>query len=85
MEQQIEIIVEEKDDGTRVDAYLREHTTFSRSRVSALIQEGALRIDGCMENKPSRKLASGEKLTLMEMCGICIVVGGVYLAKRQYN
>ena len=65
MEQQIEIIVEEKDDGTRVDAYLREHTTFSRSRVSALIQEGALRIDGCMENKPSRKLASGEKLTLM--------------------
>lgn len=64
MEEVIELIVEAGENGMRVDAYLREHTSFSRSRVSALIQEGALCIDGSPENKPSRKLASGERLSL---------------------
>lgn len=64
MEQVIELIVEAPDDGMRVDAYLRAHTTFSRSRVSALIQEGALAIGGSVEIKPSRKLAAGERLVL---------------------
>ena len=27
----------------------------------------------------------GERLTLMEIAGICIVIAGVYLAKRQYD
>ena len=64
MEQVIELIVEAPDDGMRVDAYLRAHTTFSRSRVSDLIQEGALAIGGSVEIKPSRKLAAGERLVL---------------------
>ncbi len=64
MEQIIELIVEAQDDSKRVDAYLREHTEFSRSRVSALIQEGALRIGDEVEIKPSRKLAAGDRLLL---------------------
>ena len=64
MEQVVELIVDAQDEGTRVDAYLREHTTFSRSRVSALIQEGMLRIGNDVEVKPSRKLSAGEVLFL---------------------
>jgi len=64
MEQIIDLIVDSKDEGKRVDAYLRENTTFSRSRVSSLIQDGALRISDVIELKPSRKLAEGEKITL---------------------
>lgn len=64
MEQVIELIVDAADEGMRVDAYLRAYTTFSRSRVSALIQEGALRIGDEVEIKPSRKLATGAHLTL---------------------
>ena len=64
MEQVIELIVDSQNDGKRVDAYLRENTTFSRSRISALIQDGALRISGELELKPSRKLVAGEQLAL---------------------
>lgn len=64
MEQVIELIVDLQNDGKRVDAYLRENTAFSRSRVSVLIQDGALKIDDELELKPSRKLTAGERLTL---------------------
>ena len=64
MGEQLELLVDKQDDGSRVDAYLREHTTFSRSRVSALIQEGALVINGAAENKPSRKLSEGDRIVL---------------------
>lgn len=64
MEQVIELIVDAANEGMRVDAYLRAHTTFSRSRVSALIQENALHIGGDIETKPSRKLVAGDRLTL---------------------
>lgn len=65
MEQVIELIVDAKDEGKRADAFLRENTTFSRSRVSALIQDGALRVSDELELKPSRKLTAGEKITLI--------------------
>ena len=64
MEQIIELVVDAQNDGKRVDAYLRENTTFSRSRLSALIQDGALRISDELELKPSRKLAVGERIAL---------------------
>lgn len=64
MEEQIEIIVQDADEGIRVDAYLRGNTSFSRSRVSGLIQEGALRVNGEVEVKPSRKLCSGDRILL---------------------
>ena len=64
MEEQIELLVQESDAGIRVDAYLRSNTSFSRSRVSALIQEGALKVNGEVEIKPSRKLIPGDCLIL---------------------
>ena len=64
MEQVIELIVDSQNDGKRVDAYLRENTTFSRSRISALIQDGALRISGELELKPSRKIYMAQEILL---------------------
>ena len=64
MEQVIELLVDIENDGKRADAYLRENTPFSRSRISALMQEGALVIGETVETKPSRKLVAGETLIL---------------------
>lgn len=64
MDQFIELLVSPDDHGARVDAYLRAHTEFSRSRVSALIHEGAMSIDGQTEDKPSRRLESGNRIVL---------------------
>ncbi len=55
---------EEQDAGARVDACLAAHTELSRSRVAALMAEGALSIDGRMERKPSARVAPGQVLML---------------------
>ena len=44
MDQSIELIVAQQDDGKRIDAYLRENTDFSRSRIAALMAEGAVKV-----------------------------------------
>ncbi len=64
MEQIIEMTVEPKDDGMRIDAYLRANTEFSRSRVSALMLEGAVRVEGEVQAKPSFKVAAGQRVSL---------------------
>ena len=64
MEEQIELLVQESDAGIRVDAYLRSNNSFSRSRDSALFQEGALKVIGEVEVKPSRNLIPGVCLIL---------------------
>ena len=42
----IELIVEPSLSGMRLDAYLREQTPFSRSRIASLMEEGALLVNG---------------------------------------
>lgn len=64
MDQIIELTVEKADDGTRIDAYLRAHTELSRSRVSALMLEGAVSVDGEVQDKPSFKVAAGHSIAL---------------------
>lgn len=64
MDQIIELLVTEKDDGMRIDAYLRANTEFSRSRVSALMLEGAIAVDGVVQIKPSYKVAAGQSVVL---------------------
>lgn len=60
----IELIVEQEDAGMRLDAYLREKTPFSRSRIVSLMEEGALIVDGVPEIKAARKTETGMKLML---------------------
>ncbi len=60
MDQIIELSVEQADDGTRIDAYLRAHTELSRSRVSALMLEGSVTVNGEVQIKPSFKVTTGQ-------------------------
>ena len=55
----------ETDEGARVDACLAAHTELSRSRIAALMAEGALTIDGRQEKKPSARVAQGQQLELV--------------------
>lgn len=60
----IELIVEPAFSGMRLDAYLREQTPFSRSRIAALMEEGALLVNGEVERKAARKTEAGMRLEL---------------------
>lgn len=64
MEKIIELTVAQEDDGARIDAYLRAHTEFSRSRISALMLEGAVSVDGAAQEKPAFKVAKGQRIAL---------------------
>lgn len=64
MDQIIELTVEQADDGMRIDAYLRAHTELSRSRVSALMLEEAVSVDGEVQVKTSFKVAVGQCIAL---------------------
>lgn len=64
MDQIIELTVAASDSGMRIDAYLRANTELSRSRLSSLIQEGAIRVNDSVENKPSFKVEAGQIIRL---------------------
>lgn len=64
MDEMIRLSVSEQDAGMRIDAYLRANTELSRSRISALIQAGALHVNGSMELKPSFKVEGGQSIEL---------------------
>ena len=64
MDDIIELTVEDHEAGVRIDAYLRAHTELSRSRIAALMQEGALAVDGQTQTKPAAKTESGQVLRL---------------------
>ena len=61
----IELIVEPSLSGMRIDAYLREQTPFSRSRIASLMEEGALLVNGEVERKAARKTEGGMRLLLV--------------------
>ena len=61
----IELIVEPSLSGMRLDAYLREQTPFSRSRIASLMEEGALLVNGEVERKAARKTEGGMRLLLV--------------------
>lgn len=64
MDQIIELMVSQACGGMRIDAFLSANTEFSRSRVSALMIEGAVRVDGEVQAKPSYKVSAGQKIVL---------------------
>ena len=64
MDQIIELTVPVQDDGTRIDAYLSTNTEYSRSRIAALLQEGAVSVDGRVVMKASYKVSAGQHLAL---------------------
>lgn len=64
MDQRIELLVSGENDGMRIDAYLRANTEFSRSRVSALMLEGAVCVEGEVQVKPSYKVCAGQHVVL---------------------
>ena len=51
-------------DGTRLDVLLSKDGTLSRSRAADLIREGAVTVNGKVENKPSAKPAAGAQVVL---------------------
>lgn len=65
MNQLLELTCTPEAASQRADAYLARHTELSRSRIASLIQEGALKIDGRLEFKPSAKLENGQRLELL--------------------
>lgn len=64
MDQIIELLVAQQHDGMRIDAYLRENTEFSRSRIAALMLEGAVAVNGKVQQKPSFKVCAGQTIML---------------------
>ena len=64
MDQMIELIVEQENNGMRIDAYLRENTEFSRSRIAALMDEGSVLVEGKVQIKPSFKVSVGQRVML---------------------
>lgn len=64
MDQIIHLTVEPQDAGTRIDAYLRAHTELSRSRISSLILEGALKVNSEVQTKPSFKVEANQQVCL---------------------
>ena len=64
MDEIIELKVSAQDGGTRIDTYLCANTELSRSRIAALIQEGALSVNGSIVRKPSFKVESDQILEL---------------------
>ena len=64
MDQIIELTVQPPDDGMRIDAYLRANTELSRSRVSSLMLEGSVSVDGEVQMKPAFKVAAGQHILL---------------------
>lgn len=65
MNQVISICAEGADTGKRLDAFLREHTELSRSRIAALIWEGAVTVDDVTELKPACKVEEGRTYRLV--------------------
>ena len=64
MDQVISLCAEAQDAGKRLDAFLREHTELSRSRIAALIEDGAARVDGAVEIKPAFRVEVGARCEL---------------------
>ena len=64
MDDIIELTVEDHEAGVRINAYLRAHTELSRSRIAALMQEGARTVDGQTQTTPAAKTESGQVLRL---------------------
>lgn len=64
MDEMIELIVLPEESGKRIDAYLREKTELSRSRISDLILGGALSVNGKEQLKPSFKVDAQQKINL---------------------
>ena len=81
MDQSIELIVAQQDDGKRIDAYLRENTDFSRSRIAALMAEGAVKVEGKAQSKPSFKVSAQQRvmLTVPEIKEVDIVAQNIPL------
>ena len=81
MDQSIELIVAQQDDGKRIDAYLRENTDFSRSRIAALMAEGAVKVEGKAQSKPSFKVSAQQRvmLTVPEVKEVDIVAQNIPL------
>ena len=64
MNQIIELTVAPEDAGKRIDAYLCTYTELSRSRIAALMLEGALLVNGKAQSKPSFRVETGQQLEL---------------------
>lgn len=77
----IKWIVSPEDEGARVDACLTKQCELSRSRIAALIMEGAMTIDGKNETKPAVKISAGQciELTIPEVREVGIIAQNIPL------
>jgi len=61
---EINIIASSQDQGKRIDKLLAETTPFSRTRLQALLREGAVSRNGKLERHPRAKVLSGDRLSV---------------------
>ena len=64
MNDRIELFAEESDEGKRLDVFLKEHTSYSRSRLAELIREGNAAVGSRVILKPSEPLSSDDTVVL---------------------
>lgn len=64
MNETIELIVLPHESGMRIDAYLSMNTDMSRSRAAVLIQDGLVKDERKVLNKPSIKVEAGQHIML---------------------
>ena len=80
MEDILELLVCDEDAGIRLDTYLSAKTEFTRSRIAAMIQEGAVTADGKTVTKPYVKTAAlGAKVKGNDYRSIDIGIAAAYL------
>ncbi len=65
MHEKFTFLVDENDDGERVDTYLCEQIPeLSRTRIQRAVHDGDVRMDGATVTKPSRKVRFGRQVEL---------------------
>ncbi len=66
MEKKISLIVNEKDQNTRVDSFINKHNKeISRTRIKNLILEKNLKINHQIIEDPSKKISINDKITIL--------------------
>jgi 23S rRNA pseudouridine1911/1915/1917 synthase len=61
VEEKIDIIVDQKDSGTRLDVFLTHHLSLSRSAAARIIESGLVLVDGKMR-RPAFKVKAGMRV-----------------------
>ena len=60
------IVNNEKDIGKRLDVYIKDNSSFSRTYIDLLIKEGYVKVNGVLVKKPSYKTKANDSIDITE-------------------